>query len=108
MAAHRSTGKQSRRSTDTRSRWTAATDRRNRKRTRAEPLQLPATRTRAKRTPVPADPSGQAGLIVCRPTVHALPHLGHAKADTPFDCLARPARTRGFAVTYVQNITDVD
>jgi cysteinyl-tRNA synthetase len=72
------------------------------------PLQLYNTRTRAKQTFVPADPSGQVGLFVCGPTVYDLPHLGHANAYTQFDFLARLPRTRGFAVTYVQNITDVD
>jgi cysteinyl-tRNA synthetase len=43
------------------------------------PLQLYNTRTRAKETFVPADPSGQVGLFVCGPTVYDLPHLGHAK-----------------------------
>jgi cysteinyl-tRNA synthetase len=72
------------------------------------PLQLYNTRTRAKQTLVPADPSGQVGLFVCGPTVYDLPHLGHAKTYTQFDFLLRLLRTRGFAVTYVQNITDVD
>jgi len=72
------------------------------------PLQLHNTRTRAKQTFVPADPSGQVGLFVCGPTVYDLPHLGHAKTYTQFDFLVRLLRARGFAVTYVQNITDVD
>jgi cysteinyl-tRNA synthetase len=72
------------------------------------PLQLYNTRTRAKETFVPADPSGQVGLFVCGPTVYDLPHLGHAKTYTQFDFLVRLLRARGFAVTYVQNITDVD
>src|SRR3954447_4368055 len=72
------------------------------------PLQLYDTRTRAKRTFVPADPSGRVGLFVCGPTVYDLPHLGHAKTYTQFDFLVRLLRARGFAVTYVQNITDVD
>jgi cysteinyl-tRNA synthetase len=72
------------------------------------PLQLYNTRTRAKQTFVPADPSGQVGLFVCGPTVYDLPHLGHAKTYTQFDFLVRLLRARGFAVTYVQNITDVD
>jgi cysteinyl-tRNA synthetase len=72
------------------------------------PLQLYNTRARAKQTFVPADPSGQVGLFVCGPTVYDLPHLGHAKTYTQFDFLVRLLRARGFAVTYVQNITDVD
>jgi cysteinyl-tRNA synthetase len=72
------------------------------------PLKLYNTRTRAKQTFVPADPSGQVGLFVCGPTVYDLPHLGHAKTYTQFDFLVRLLRARGFAVTYAQNITDVD
>jgi hypothetical protein len=72
------------------------------------PLQLYTTRMCAKQTFVPADPSGQVGLFACGPTVYDLPHLGHAKTYTQFDFLVRLLRTRGFAVTYVQNITDVD
>ena len=72
------------------------------------PLQLYDTRTRAKQTFVPADPSGQVGLFDCGPTVYDLPHLGHAKTYTQFDFLVSLLRACGFAVTYVQNITDVD
>ena len=72
------------------------------------PLQLYNTRTRAKQTFVPADPSGQVGLFDCGPTVYDLPHLGHAKTYTQFDFLVSLLRACGFAVTYVQNITDVD
>jgi cysteinyl-tRNA synthetase len=72
------------------------------------PLELCDTRTRATQTFVPADPLGQLGLFVCGPTVCDLPHLGHATTYTQFDFLVRLLRARGFAVTYVQNITDVD
>jgi hypothetical protein len=50
--------------------------------------------------------SGRA--VRLRATVYDLPHLGHAKTYTQFDFLVRLLRARGFAVTYVQNITDVD
>jgi hypothetical protein len=66
------------------------------------------TRTPAKQTFVAADPSGRVGLFACSPTVDDVSHLGHAKAHIQFDFLARLPRTRDFAVTYVQNITDVD
>ena len=39
--------------------------------------------------------------------MYDLPHLGHAKTYTQIDFLVRLLRARGFAVTYVQNITDV-
>jgi cysteinyl-tRNA synthetase len=74
-----------------------------------EPPPALTTRARArKRRSFPADPSGQVGLFVCGPTVYDLPHLGHAKTFTQFDFIVRLLRARGFAVTYVQNITDVD
>ena len=69
------------------------------------PLQLYDTRMRAKADVRSADPSGHDGLFVCGPTVYDLPHLGHAKTYTQFDFLVRLRRARGFAVTYVQNIT---
>jgi cysteinyl-tRNA synthetase len=79
----------------------------DRKRTRDE--SPPALRrARAKQTFVPADPSGRVRLFVRGPTVSDLAHLGHAKTYTQFDFLVRLLRARGFAVTYVLNITDVD
>ena len=108
MAAHRSTAKQSQRSTDTRSRSTNATVRPTASGREMSPLQLHNRRTRRKQTFVPADPSRQVGLFVCGPTVYEFRHLGHAKTDTHFDFLARVLTARGLAVTYVQNITDVD
>jgi hypothetical protein len=108
MAAHRSTGKRSSRSTDTRSRWAGATVRPTVSGHEMSPHQLDNTRTRAKETFVTADPPGHVGLFVCGPTVYDLPHVGHAKTNTQFDFLVRLLRARGFAVTYVQNITDVD
>jgi hypothetical protein len=89
MAAHRSAAKQGPRSTDTRSRWTDAATVSGRE---MSPLQLYNTRTRAKQTFVPADPSGQVGLFVCGPTAYDLPHPGHAKTYTQFDFLVRLLR----------------
>ena len=47
-------------------------------------------------------------MFVCGPTVYDLSHLGHAKTYTQFDLIARYLRRRGYRVTYVQNITDID
>jgi cysteinyl-tRNA synthetase len=47
-------------------------------------------------------------LFVCGPTVYDAAHLGHAKTALNFDFIARYLRSRGLAVTYVQNITDID
>jgi len=50
---------------------------------------------------------GRVGVYVCGPTVYGHAHLGHAKSYVSFDILVRYLRYLGFAVTYVQNITDV-
>ncbi len=47
-------------------------------------------------------------MFVCGPTVYDFAHLGHAKTYTQFDFIARYLRFRGYQVTYLQNITDVD
>src|SRR4051812_38572435 len=51
---------------------------------------------------------GQVRMFVCGPTVYDLSHVGHAKTCTQFDFIARYLRQRGYQLTYVQNITDVD
>jgi cysteinyl-tRNA synthetase len=50
---------------------------------------------------------GRVGMYVCGPTVYGHAHLGHAKSYVSFDILVRYLRYLGYAVTYVQNITDV-
>ena len=50
---------------------------------------------------------GKVGIYVCGPTVYGHAHLGHAKSYVSFDILVRYLRYLGYAVTYVQNITDV-
>ena len=50
---------------------------------------------------------GSVGIYVCGPTVYSHAHLGHAKSYISFDILVRYLRYLGYAVTYIQNITDV-
>ncbi len=50
---------------------------------------------------------GRVGIYVCGPTVYGHAHLGHAKSYVSFDVLIRYLRFLGYAVTHVQNITDV-
>ncbi|GGC88112.1 L-cysteine:1D-myo-inositol 2-amino-2-deoxy-alpha-D-glucopyranoside ligase [Tersicoccus solisilvae] len=49
-----------------------------------------------------------AGLYVCGITPYDATHLGHAATYLAFDLLVRQWRDTGAAVTYVQNVTDVD
>ena len=55
----------------------------------------------------PVEP-GHVRMYVCGMTVYDLCHVGHARAFTVFDVVARYLRWRGYRVTYVRNITDID
>jgi cysteinyl-tRNA synthetase len=50
----------------------------------------------------------QIGIYVCGITAYDDCHLGHARAAVVFDVIIRYLRHRGFKVTHVQNITDID
>jgi cysteinyl-tRNA synthetase len=47
-------------------------------------------------------------MYVCGPTVYDYPHLGHARCYITWDMVVRYLRFKGYDVTYVRNITDVD
>jgi cysteinyl-tRNA synthetase len=51
---------------------------------------------------------GKARVYVCGPTTYNVAHAGHARANLAFDILVRHLRARGFEVTFVRNVTDVD
>jgi cysteinyl-tRNA synthetase len=55
----------------------------------------------------PADPT-HVRLYVCGPTTYDHAHAGHARTFVAFDVLVRFLRARGYRVTYVRNVTDVD
>ncbi len=56
---------------------------------------------------VPRTP-GKVGIYVCGPTPYNIAHAGHARANLAFDILVRHLRARGYGVTFVRNLTDVD
>src|SRR5215469_7233644 len=51
---------------------------------------------------------GKIGMYVCGMTVYDYIHMGHGRMLIVFDVLARYLRDRGYEVTYVRNITDID
>ena len=73
------------------------------------PLRLYNTRTRSVEPLSPLQP-GQLGIYVCGLTPSAEAHLGHARSFLFFDVLRRYLEhpRNAYAVTYVQNVTDID
>jgi cysteinyl-tRNA synthetase len=51
---------------------------------------------------------GRVGIYLCGPTVYKSPHIGHMVGPVIFDAVKRYLSFRGYAVTWVTNITDVD
>jgi cysteinyl-tRNA synthetase len=47
-------------------------------------------------------------MYVCGMTVYDFIHIGHARMLTVFDLVQRYLRAKGYKVTYVRNITDID
>ncbi|WP_312931608.1 cysteine--tRNA ligase [Stutzerimonas nitrititolerans] len=50
----------------------------------------------------------QVRMYVCGMTVYDFCHIGHARVMVAFDVVTRWLRQRGYDVTYVRNITDID
>jgi len=65
------------------------------------------TMTRKIEDFVPLTP-GQVRVYCCGPTVYNLIHVGNARPMVVFDVLRRHLEDSGFAVTFVQNFTDID
>jgi cysteinyl-tRNA synthetase len=63
---------------------------------------------RGEKVPLEPRESGRVSLYVCGPTVYDVPHVGHARSALSFDIIRRALQWRGFEVTHVSNITDVD
>jgi len=51
---------------------------------------------------------GEVRMYSCGPTVYDYPHIGNLRAFVFYDLLRRYLKYRGFKVTHVMNITDVD
>ncbi|UFP96621.1 cysteine--tRNA ligase [Gloeobacter morelensis] len=70
-------------------------------------LQIYNTLTRRKEPFVPLA-AGKVKMYVCGVTVYDYCHLGHGRTYVVWDTVRRYLVSRGYAVTYVQNFTDVD
>src|SRR5689334_24254376 len=51
---------------------------------------------------------GKVGMYLCGPTVYKPPHIGHMVGPVIFDAIKRFLVYKGFEVTWLVNITDVD
>jgi cysteinyl-tRNA synthetase len=70
-------------------------------------MQIYNSQTRKKETFVPLR-EGKVGIYVCGPTVYDYFHIGNARPFIIFDVLRRYLEHRGYEVTFVQNLTDID
>jgi cysteinyl-tRNA synthetase len=70
-------------------------------------IRLYDTRTQALQDLVPIV-DGHIGLYVCGPTVQSSPHIGHLRSALVYDLWRRWLDHRGYTVTLVRNVTDID
>lgn len=70
-------------------------------------LRLFDSATRSLRPFEPLEP-GKASIYLCGATVQAPPHIGHVRSAVNFDILRRWLAHRGYDVTFVRNVTDID
>ena len=70
-------------------------------------VRLYDTKTQALADFVPIE-AGKAGIYVCGPTVQSSPHIGHLRSALVYDQLRRWLNYRGYDVTLVRNVTDID
>lgn len=71
------------------------------------PLRIYSTLTRCKDAFRPIT-AGQVKIYVCGPTVYDEPHLGHARSAVVFDVIRRYLNVKGYRVTLIRNVTDID
>lgn len=55
----------------------------------------------------PREKSG-VKMYVCGITVYDSSHIGHARTYIAFDVVAKYLKSKGFSVSYLQNVTDID
>jgi cysteinyl-tRNA synthetase len=70
-------------------------------------LRIYNTLTRKKEIFKPVE-NKKVKMYVCGMTVYSDAHIGHARTYFAFDVIRRYLEYKGYDVTYVQNITDVD
>jgi len=70
-------------------------------------LRVYNTLTKQKEEFVPLE-KNKVRIYVCGPTVYDDIHIGNARAFIAFDVIRRYLEYKGYKVTYVSNITDVD
>lgn len=70
-------------------------------------LQIYNSLTRKKEPFTPIE-ENHVRMYVCGMTVYDYCHIGHARTVTAFDVVARYLRAKGYQLTYVRNVTDVD
>jgi len=71
------------------------------------PIRLYNTLTRRKEELTPRD-AGKVSMYVCGVTPYAPAHTGHGRFAVAFDVVRRWLEYRGFEVTYVMNVTDIE
>ena len=65
------------------------------------------TLTKRKQEFIPTE-KGKVSMYVCGPTVYDYIHIGNARSFVAFDVIRRYLEYKGYKVTYVSNVTDVD
>lgn len=70
-------------------------------------LRIYNTFTQRKEAFEPLHP-GEVRMYVCGVTVYDRCHIGHGRAALVFDSIYRYLKYKGYRVTYVRNITDID
>lgn len=70
-------------------------------------IRLYDTSTRQIRDFTPIAP-GCVSIYLCGATVQAPPHIGHIRSGLNFDILRRWLLHRGYDVTFIRNVTDID